>query len=113
MRDLFQGLLLNPRMNAKYELKVQQRLERAVTKLEAIHAVRYIKCSFPSVDSDAPQLQLRRWESLDESEWEVRSFTNSAFTNCMLIAGDESESGRCASRPNGRWAWVTLAPPWP
>lgn len=71
MRDLFFGLLLNARMNARYEAKVATRIERAISRLEQIQAVRYIKCSFPSVPTDAPQLALRRWASLDDSEWEV------------------------------------------
>ena len=62
---MFNGLLLNPRMNLKYELKVARLLERAVGRLDRIESVRYVKCSFPSVPTDAPQLQLRRWGSLD------------------------------------------------
>ena len=71
VQDLFNGLLLNPRMNAKYEMKVTRLLERAIMKLEQIEAVRYVKCSFPSVASEAPRLRLIRWVTLDESEWEV------------------------------------------
>ena len=71
VQEVFNGLLLNPRMNLKYELKVARLLEKAVGRLDRIETVRYVKCSFPSVPTDAPQLQLRRWGSLDESEWEV------------------------------------------
>ena len=34
---------------------------------------------FPSVRADAPRLQLRRWTSLDDSEWEV------AFAPCWTV----------------------------
>ena len=71
VHDLFNGLLLNPRMNARLELKVSKVLERALTKMENIETVRYVKCSFPSVKAEAPKLSVRRWTSLDESEWEM------------------------------------------
>lgn len=32
---------------------------------------RYVKCSFPSIPSDAPQLQLLSWTSLEASQWTV------------------------------------------
>ena len=72
VHDLFNGLLLNARMNARYEVKVSKMLERALTKLENIESVRYVKCSFPSVASEAPQMKLIQWESLDSSQWEIR-----------------------------------------
>ena len=65
------ALLLNPRMNARYELKISKLLEKALSKQEHIETVRYVKCSFPSVASDAPRLRLIQWNSLDSSEWEV------------------------------------------
>lgn len=71
VRDLFNGLLLSPRMNAKYELKVSKMLESRLAKLDQIECVRYVKCSFPSVASEAPELRLIRWVSLEESQWEV------------------------------------------
>ena len=79
VHDLFSGLLLSPRMNARYEVKVSKMLERALTKLDQIESVRYVKCSFPSVASEAPHLKLRRWESLESSEWEV------TFAPCWKI----------------------------
>ena len=79
VQDMFNGLLLNPRMNAKYELKVSKVLERAISRLDQIEAVRYVKCSFPSVRAEAPQMKLLRWVSLEESEWDV------AFAPCWKI----------------------------
>jgi hypothetical protein len=38
VRDLFNGLLLNPRMNSKYELKASKMLEHAIAKLDLIGA---------------------------------------------------------------------------
>jgi len=34
--------------------------------------VRFVDCSFPSVPSEAPHIQLERWESMQDSEWQVR-----------------------------------------
>ena len=70
-RDMFNALLLNPRMTVKYELKLASLLEYALRSLDYIENVRYVSCSFPSVASEAPRLALRRWAALDESEWNV------------------------------------------
>lgn len=34
--------------------------------------MRYVECSFPSVASETPHIQLQRWESLSDSEWQLR-----------------------------------------
>jgi hypothetical protein len=34
--------------------------------------VRFVDCSFPSVPSEAPHIQLERWESMQDSEWTLR-----------------------------------------
>ena len=91
VHDLFNGLLLNPRMNARYELKISKLLEKALSKQEHIETVRYVKCSFPSVASDAPRLRLIQWSSLDSSEWEVR------FAPCWKI--ELSLEGRSLMMP--------------
>lgn len=34
--------------------------------------MKYVDCSFPSVPTEAPHIQLERWESLSDSEWLFR-----------------------------------------
>lgn len=71
VRELSNGMLLNGRMNAKYERRVANRLEAALSKLDKVESVKYINCSFPSVAADAPFLQLVKYDALDSSRWAV------------------------------------------
>jgi len=71
MCEILNGIGLNGRMNAKHELKVAQKLEAALRKQEHVEAVRYIRCVFPAAAANAPNLQLKRYESLQWSRWDV------------------------------------------
>ena len=93
MHDLFNGLLLNPRMNARYEMKVSKMLEKAITKLENIEAVRYVKCVFPSVASEAPKLshQQRQMRTiLGKLKW-YEKVTPSLVHICLLYTSDAAD----------------------
>jgi hypothetical protein len=78
-------------MNAKYEQRVANRLDAALSKLDHVGSVRYINCpepqpepeaepepepepylryincSFPSVAADAPRMKLLEYSSLESS----------------------------------------------
>ena len=71
MCEILNGIALNGRMNAKHELKVAQKLEAALRKQEHVETVRYIRCVFPAAAANAPNLQLKRYESLQWSRWDV------------------------------------------
>ena len=45
---------------------------QALGTVEQISAIRFVDCSFPSVPSEAPHIQLERWENMQDSEWQVR-----------------------------------------
>ena len=71
IEQVINGLLLNPKMCGKFELRVSQKLEAALRKLAQVERVEYVSCKFASVVTEAPKLSLRRWEGLQESEWDV------------------------------------------
>jgi hypothetical protein len=45
---------------------------QALSTVDQVTAVRFVDCSFPSVPSEAPHIQLERWESMQDSEWTLR-----------------------------------------
>ena len=45
---------------------------QALATVEQIQSVKFVDCSFPSVPSEAPHVQLLRWESMQDSEWQFR-----------------------------------------
>ena len=48
--------------------------------------MRYVRCSFPSVAAEAPELLLRRWVSMDDSDWEV-SFRSKCWSIELGLEG--------------------------
>jgi len=72
MQQLLYCMLLSPDMNDMYKTECVALLREALQSVEQIEKVHYVECSFPSVPAEAPHIQLERWTSLDESEWNVR-----------------------------------------
>merc|ERR1719231_1629461 len=72
MQHFVHCVLLSPDMNDMYKEYCSDMLRDALATVEQIHAVRFVDCSFPSVPSEAPHIQLERWESLQDSEWTIR-----------------------------------------
>jgi len=72
MQQLIHCMLLSPDMNDMYKTETVEVLREALQSVEQIEKVHYVECSFPSVPSEAPHIQLERWESLADSEWSVR-----------------------------------------
>lgn len=72
MQQLVHCVFLSPDMNEMYKSECSAMLRDALATVDQIQAVRCVDCSFPSVPSEAPHIQLERWESLQDSEWTVR-----------------------------------------
>jgi len=72
MQQLMHCVMLSPDMNDMYKDECTRVLRDALTTVEQVQAVRYVECSFPSVPSESPHIQLQRWESLEDSEWVLR-----------------------------------------
>jgi len=72
MQQLCHCVLLSPDMNDMYKDYCSELLRDALGTVDQISAVRFVDCSFPSVPSEAPHIQLERWESMQEQEWLVR-----------------------------------------
>jgi len=72
MQQLCHCVLLSPDMNDMYKDYCSELLRDALGTVEQIQAVRFVDCSFPSVPSEAPHIQLQRWESMSDSEWQLR-----------------------------------------
>ena len=65
-------VLLCPAGASLHELWVLAGRLQALGTVEQISSVRFVDCSFPSVPSEAPHIQLERWESMQDSEWQLR-----------------------------------------
>lgn len=72
MQQLVHCVMLSPDMNDMYKTECSTMLRDALKTVEQIQAVRFVDCSFPSVPSEAPHIQLLRWESMQDSEWQLR-----------------------------------------
>ena len=72
MQQLVHCVMLSPDMNDIYKTECSTLLRDALTGVEQIQAVRFVDCSFPSVPAEAPHIQLIRWESMQDSEWQLR-----------------------------------------
>ena len=72
MQQFMHSMMLSPDMNDMYKEMTTDILRDALGSVEQISAVRFVDCSFPSVPSEAPHIQLERWESMNDSEWTVR-----------------------------------------
>ena len=72
MQQLVHCVMLSPDMNDMYKIECTNLLKDALKGVEQIQAVRFVDCSFPSVPSEAPHIQLIRWESMNDSEWHLR-----------------------------------------
>lgn len=69
--DLFTSLALSPDMtDAFYARSLRVLLKDALEALESVDALRHVEFSMPSVASEAPDVQLVRWDGLPFSEWE-------------------------------------------
>ena len=66
------SILLSPEMNDIYKEMCSSMLTTALQSVDAIQQLHYVECSFPSVPSEAPDLVLERWGSLDDSEWSLQ-----------------------------------------
>jgi len=69
MQQMLGCVILSPDMNEMYKTECSELIRQALASVEQITEVRYVECSFPSVPSEAPRIQLERWDSLDSSEW--------------------------------------------
>ena len=72
MQQLVHCVMLSPDMNDMYKTECTTLLRDTLNGVEQIQAVRFVDCSFPSVPSEAPHIQLIRWENMQESEWHLR-----------------------------------------
>ena len=72
MQQLVHCVMLSPDMNDMYKTECSTLLKDALNGVEQIQAVRFVDCSFPSVPAEAPHIQLIRWESMQDSEWQLR-----------------------------------------
>ena len=72
MQTLVNCVMLSPEMNDIYRDECTKLLRATLGTVEQIQSVRYVDCSFPSVPTEAPHIQLIRWESLQDSEWQLR-----------------------------------------
>ena len=72
MQQLVHCVMLSPDMNDIYKTECSTLLKDTLATVEQIQAVRFVDCSFPSVPSEAPHIQLIRWESMQDSEWQLR-----------------------------------------
>jgi len=72
MQQMVHCVILSPDMNDMYKSECAQILKNALNTVQQIQAVRFVECSFPSVPSEAPHIQLHRWETLQDSEWQIR-----------------------------------------
>ena len=68
---LANALLLNPGQNAGYAATAKSVLRSALSSIGFVTGLRYCDCSFPASDASKPEIVLRRWSSLDDSEWDV------------------------------------------
>ena len=73
MRALVGCVLLGPEMNQVYRDFCSELMRDALGSVEQIQTVRYVECSFPSVPAQSPSIKLHNWNSLSESEWQVKS----------------------------------------
>ena len=71
-QQLVHCIVLSPDMNEYYSELCTELLTGALSSVEQISQVRFVECSFPSVPNEAPHIQLERWESLADSEWQFR-----------------------------------------
>ena len=72
MQNFLHCVMLSPDMNEMYNTECSTLLRDALKTVEQIQTIKYVDCSFPSVPSEAPHIQLIRWESMQYSEWQVR-----------------------------------------
>ena len=72
MQSFLHSVMLSPDMNEMYKDECSTLLRDALKTVEQIQTIKYIDCSFPSVPTEAPHIQLIRWESMQYSEWQVR-----------------------------------------
>ena len=69
--SLVNMLLLSPSQNASYASSVSTALENSLKNLSYVKQLRYCDCSFPACDAGKPRVVLRRWTSLEDSEWDL------------------------------------------
>ena len=61
----------SPGQNAGYAATAKSVLRSALSSIGFVTGLRYCDCSFPASDASKPEIVLRRWSSLDDSEWDV------------------------------------------
>ena len=64
-------VLLSPTQNASYAGTVSMALESALSKVSFVKELRYCDCSFPASAAGKPRVELVRWRSLEDSEWDL------------------------------------------
>mmetsp|Transcript_1002 Transcript_1002/g.3987 ORF Transcript_1002/g.3987 Transcript_1002/m.3987 type:complete len:206 (-) Transcript_1002:421-1038(-) len=62
---------MSPRQNDTYASEVSKLLESALGSLSFVERLRYVNCSFPAANANAPVVELLNWNSLDDSEWKL------------------------------------------
>jgi len=72
MTELFHSVMLSPEMNEIYKGECTELVRQALASVEQITDVHYVDCSFPSVQAEAPRIQLEEWVSLQNSEWSLK-----------------------------------------
>lgn len=81
--SLVNMLLLSPTQNAGYGAAVEAGLAAALKRLSFVAGLRYCDASFPSSDASKPRISLRRWASVEESEWDVDWTPNWTAEACV------------------------------
>ena len=64
MQALVHCAVLGPDMNDYFKDEARTMIISALKGVEQINAVKYVECSMPSVPTEAPHIQLERWDSL-------------------------------------------------
>jgi len=64
-------LMLSPHQNKGYATMATRMLQKALSQLGFVTGLRYCDCSFPASDASRPEIVLKRWKSLQDSEWDV------------------------------------------
>ena len=90
-----QAACFSPRMCEFLKDMATTELTKALLAVDHVDRVRWISCSFPSIERDAPQLDLLEWTSLSDTLWDLQwspkwsidivvEATGPAYISCTL-----------------------------
>jgi hypothetical protein len=70
--DFTHASCFGPRMCAFLRARMDRVLTETLLTVEGVTSVRWVRCSFPSSPSHAPQMDLVEWQGLGSSTWDVQ-----------------------------------------